>query len=634
MKKGTCIIFMPLLLAIIRGSGIFAQNTISNISGSMYIQCAEFHETIAVKDMPDQTEEQKDKAIKNSERFEKLKKSRPSEFLKSIREKEQSDPVVQTIFGNKPLPAPVINFDGQETATTCPPDPDGAVGLTQYVQAINTSFEVFDKTGKALTGKKSFSSLFSGANQNDLTDPIVLYDKFADRWFLSILTFTFPVELLVAVSQTGDATGKYYAYKFTNSIWDTIYTPHCLYPDYPKYSIWSDGYYMTGQWYPSGLVVLDRARMIAGKASAGMIMAATPSPPTYFGAYNSFPSAAKILDCDASALPPYGVPNYMVFFENINSGGYSDKIVFYKVATDTANKTVVVSRWDSLSPAAFNAYFDSPTSTDIPQPDSNDSLDALDGTFNFRVPFLEFTGYNSVMLCNTVNTGGRLAGIRWYEIRQEALTQHFSIYQQGTYAPADGVSRWNASIGMDQDGDIALSYNVSSSSLYPGICYTGRLSTDKLDTMTGVETTVISGSKPSVNCYNRWGDYSEMTLDPSNSTTFWNTNEYDKAGAEASRIFSFNLSGVSGFANPIDLAEFKVYQSGNYLNITVTALPSNDAVHVDLFNVIGKLISGNITEPWDNAIQTKISISGLPNGEYFVRIGNNNYQRVVKVLKN
>jgi hypothetical protein len=372
--------------------------------------------------------------------------------------------------------------------------------------------------------------------------------------------------------------------------------------------------------------------MIAGKASAGMIFTPVPTPPSFFGGNNSLGSAAKTLDCDASALPPYGTPNYLTFFQNINSGGYSDIIYFYKLVHDTGFKTLTITKTDSLAPAAFNALFGgAATYADITQPSAPNSLDALDGTFNFRVPFMVFTGYNSVVLCNTVNTGGEVAGVRWYEVRQSGPGQPWSIYQQGTYAPSDGNSRWNASIGMDQDGDIGLEYSVSSDSVYPSIRYTGRMAADPLGTITGIEQTAIVGSSPAVNCGNRWGDYSEMTLDPTDNTTFWNVNEYDNAGNEATRIFSFQLTNPKGINNLIDLAEFKVYQSSDFVNVIAKKLPSDDDVQVDLFDVVGKQLTSQKVKPVGGNMQMQIAATGLSKGVYLVRIGNLNYQRVFKI---
>ena len=72
-----------------------------------------------------------------------------------------------------------------------------------------------------------------------------------------------------------------------------------------------------------------------------------------------------------------------------------------------------------------------------------------------------------------------VAGVRWYEIRRTAGT--YSLYQQGTYAPGDGVHRWMGSAAMDRHGNIALGYSVVNGvDVYPGIRYTGRLAGDAL----------------------------------------------------------------------------------------------------------------------------------------------------------
>ncbi len=622
MKKVTLFV-----MAALGANGLIAQTTNSTTS-SVYMPCNSFYETIPLRDMPAQTDEQRALAVINKAKLEEIRESKRPQFPHFTKRAEKADPIAQTTDGTKALTSPIVNFDGETAGGSCPPDPCGAVGLTQYVQSINSSYQVFNKTGTALTSVIDLASLFTAIPGDD-GDPIVLYDKFADRWFIQEFNASnSPYGFSVAISKTSDATGAYYVYNFSNATWNSQY------PDYPKLSVWTDGYYMTGQFSPEGVVVLDRARMLAGKSSAGLILTSTPASPGYFGGNNSLYSSAKTLDCDASALPPYGTPNYLVFFQNVASGGYSDIIYFYKLVHDTAAKTLTITKWDSLTPSTFSAYFTGGTEKEISQPGSAKSLDVLDGTFNFRAPYLKFTGYNSVVLCNTVNTGSLIAGIRWYEIRQDPSTLHFSIYQQGTYAPADGASRWNGSIGMDQDGDIAIEYSVSSGSIYPSIRYTGRMFADAAGTMTGTEMTAIAGTSPAVNCGNRWGDYSEMTLDPTDNVTFWNTNEYDKGGNEGSRIFSFKLASAAGFSNPIDLAQFKVYQNGGYINVTATTLPSNDDVQVDLFDIVGKQISGSTIKPAANAIDTKVPVNGLAKGAYLVRIGNLNYQRVFKVIVN
>ncbi|HXP49411.1 MAG TPA: hypothetical protein VN922_05630, partial [Bacteroidia bacterium] len=443
---------LSILVATITIANVLVAQT--NPTKSTYITCSEFHVTIPLRDMPAQTDSDRINAAANHEKLEEREEAMRPQRVNVKKQPQIPDPVAQKKQGNKILSPPLVNFGGQLTIYS-PPDPNGAVGPTQYVQAINTSIRVFNKSGTPLTAAIDLKTIFPGSADDG--DPIVLYDKFADRWFISEMKISgTPIGILVAVSKTNDATGAYYTYTFTNAEWSTSYI------DQPKYSIWTDGYYMTANYNPEAVVVLDRTRMLAGKQSAGMILTPTPTSPYLLGGgpNNSIANLAKTFDCDASALPAYGTPNYMVFFEDVNSGGASNMIKFYKLTHDTAAKTLTVVKWDSIAPATFNTSFTSTSSTyydlELTQPGTPNNLDALDGTFNFRVPFISFSGYNSILLSNTVNTGSNVAGIRWYEIRQDPGTQHFSIYQQGTYAPADGASRWNASMAMDKNGNIAL----------------------------------------------------------------------------------------------------------------------------------------------------------------------------------
>ena len=141
-----------------------------------------------------------------------------------------------------------------------------------------------------------------------------------------------------------------------------------------------------------------------------------------------------------------------------------------------------------------------------------------------------------------------VAGVRWYEIRRIQGT--FSVYQQGTYAPDDGVHRWMGSIAMDEEGNMALGYSVSNgTSVYPGIRFTGRRLHDPLGQMTVAERVIIDGSGSQLSA-TRWGDYTSMNIDPVDDCTFWYVNEYYTAAGQASsaagwqtRIASIKLPG-------------------------------------------------------------------------------------------
>jgi hypothetical protein len=143
----------------------------------------------------------------------------------------------------------------------------------------------------------------------------------------------------------------------------------------------------------------------------------------------------------------------------------------------------------------------------------------------YRLAYRNFGTHESLVVNHSVTVGsnkGTSVGIRWYEIRDPNGTP--TVFQEGTFAP-DSSFRWMGSIAMDNVGDIALGYSLSSSSVFPSIAYTGRVPTDPLGTMEG-ENIVKAGGGSQVKSFIRWGDYSAMVIDPVDDCTFWYTTEY------------------------------------------------------------------------------------------------------------
>ena len=160
--------------------------------------------------------------------------------------KDMPDNVVQKTFGateflTPNMPTADLNFNGiQFPGVTCncaPPDTNGEVGLTQYLQMVNEGFQVFDKTtGASLLGPSAISTVWQGfggvCEFNGGGDPVVLYDQLADRWVISQFAgVSVPTDECVAVSATSDATGAYHRYDF--HLGSNFF-------DYPQLSVWPD----------------------------------------------------------------------------------------------------------------------------------------------------------------------------------------------------------------------------------------------------------------------------------------------------------------------------------------------------------------------------------------------------------
>uniref|UniRef100_UPI0035642B48 T9SS type A sorting domain-containing protein n=1 Tax=Fodinibius sp. TaxID=1872440 RepID=UPI0035642B48 len=430
------------------------------------------------------------------------------------------DPVLQTVYNiSREVRGPVINIDGVGNVNgVLPPDTDGDVGPDHYFQMINLSFAIWDKEGNLLYGPVDNSTLWNGfigpwTGTND-GDPIVLYDEQADRWMASqfaINTSNGTYWQLVAVSETSDPLGAYYRYAFQFSAFN----------DYPKLGIWSDAYYATfnmfGSYTRAAVAAFERDSMLVG-APARMV-------------YYDQPGNFSMLPADFDGTPPAaGTPCYFAHLQTYSSQAF--EIYEFNVDwSDPNNSSFTLA--NSLQPASFN-----PNVNGITQPGTSTKLDDLAMMLMYRLQYRNFGTYEVLMTNHTVNAGGR-AGVRWYEFRKESGDWY--IYQQGTYAP-DTESRWMASIAMNGNGDIALGHNISGSSTYPSIYYTGRRAYDTLGQMTLPETQVISGTY-SQSGINRWGDYACMSVDPTDDSTFWFTTEYRASGWKT-RIISFDFGPI------------------------------------------------------------------------------------------
>ncbi|HEU5438286.1 MAG TPA: hypothetical protein VFU88_03265 [Ktedonobacterales bacterium] len=456
----------------------------------------------------------------------------------------QPDPVAQTT-ASTPLAASVgLGFSGLGTQTgqgdfanfcnCAPPDTNGAVGATQYVQIVNTGFGVFDKTTGAIIGTSHpINSLWAnfggGCQANDDGDPVVQYDQAAGRWIITQFSVsTTPFLECVAVSTSSDATGTFnlYAFNYGNT----------QFPDYPKVGVWSDAYYITYNIFNNGSTFAgpktcawDRNAMIGGAATATQVC------------FQLGTSVASLLpaDLDGSIAPPTGAPNYQLSLG-------SNALNLFKFHVDfAAPSNSTLTGPTSIPVASFSQACSGGAC--IPQPSTKQKLDSLADRLMFRLAYRHFsTGQESLLVNHSVFVSGnrrsQVDGERWYELRISNGT--VSLFQQGTFSP-DATSRWMGSIAMDGLGNIALGYSASSSSVFPSIRITGRVPSDPLGTMEA-ETVLKAGSGSQLSNLNRWGDYSAMQVDPSNDCTFWYTNEYLRSSGTfnwSTWISSFKLPG-------------------------------------------------------------------------------------------
>ncbi|MEI6822355.1 MAG: T9SS type A sorting domain-containing protein [Bacteroidota bacterium] len=611
MRKVFLVLFVFLAVTVLK-----AQNKVDDGKVEV-IKCDEFHET---KPLSELIKEHPEAVVKQtSERKESPDRDNRIPFSVKLNPNalpQGDDPACQKTPGYRQNKAPIVQWEGQ-SGNSYPPDPTGVAGPNHYLQSVNTQYQIFTKTGGSVAngGPFQLGTLLFSSNDGD---PIVLYDKYADRWVITEFKQS-GNKICLAVSKTSDPTGAYYTYSYTSP----------QFPDYEKFSIWSDGYYMTSNQTAQKIFVFERDSMLKGVAASRSINK-TFTPPDGGGFFCPLPA-----DADGQ-LPPYGTPCPIFSYEDDGWGtGYVDRINVYKMATTWgATPTATITLDAQLPTQAFDASYNS-NWDDIAQPGTSSKLDGIGGVLTFRAQYRRWTGYNSVVLCGGVlvssSTGQR--SIRWYELRQTGTT--WSIYQQSTFAP-DAYNRWVGSIAMDDNGSIGMAYAVSgSSTIYPSLRYTGRLATDPLNTMTFAETQVVAGNSAQTST-NRFGDYSHTSLDPLDGTIFWHTGEYISGGNPATKVFSFKLPTNSGVGIAENATEviYKVNRFGNDIMVKASNLPSNNELNVDLFDISGKLISSKKVTPVSNAVATSIQGASLAKGTYLIRIGteNTSFQKVTKLV--
>jgi hypothetical protein len=420
-----------------------------------------------------------------------------------------------------------------------PPDTNGRIGATQYVQWNNTSFAVFSKTGTLLYGPVAGNTLFQSlggvcATHND-GDPVVSYDILAGRWILSQFVVGATPEFshqCIAVSQTQDATGAYFLYDFV--------TDPVNFVDYPKTGVWPDGYYMSGHIFnPSGtaflagrIFVFERERMLKG-LPARQLQADLKS-------YSNKPQFGFLpSDLDSLTPPPAGEAAFVIGPHPTST----NRLASARVAVTWGGaprirltESLIAETWGI--PPCVNDTDAGDHRDCVPEPAPalpGDYVDNLDFRLMYRLAYRNFGGnpVQESLVGNVTVKGGNSkpdhGAIRWYEFRNAgSSTTTPTVFQASTYDP-DSAYRWMGSIAMDKDHNIALGFSKSSLSVKPSIFITGRLAADAPNTL-GSEAQVTAGlgvqTNTPVNAGNRWGDYSAMTLDPVDQCTFFYTNEY------------------------------------------------------------------------------------------------------------
>jgi hypothetical protein len=524
-------------------------------------------------------------------------------------EQTADDPMLQRIYQqltNNTERAVTSNFNGLGFTSVNPPDPTLCAGPNHVIQMINASsgaiFKVFDKSGGQVVAQ-TFLDAITG--RGGLGDPIALYDQFADRYVLT--EFANASEngnqegLIFAVSQTNNPAGSWFVYFFGNG---------SIFPDYPKFSIWTDAIYATTNDFTASYVgstayAFDKAKLYAGDATA------TVQKFSLGNTNKSFSTCPVLLQ--GTTTPPAGTGGLIAYMlddtwttstTDVDSIG----LLEFDVNFTTPSSSTLSTR-SSLNVAAYKSTVCTATRGQcVPMPGTTSRLEALQGRVMNQPVYRRFGAYEGIVINHTVDksTAG-ISAVRWYELRK--TTGNWFVNQQSTYSP-DDTHRWMASVCYDKFGNIGLAYNVSSGTVNPGIRYTGRRECDPVNTMTYSEDVIIAGS--SRNGSTRYGDYNHLVADP-DGVTFWFTGEYNATTQWSTRIASFTLDECTpaACADPTGLASSSVTTSSATVGWAAVSGANN-------YDVDYKLSTATT---WTNAAtattSTSVNISGLAAGTLY-----------------
>ncbi len=438
----------------------------------------------------------------------------------------------------------LVNFTAQGFTGVNPPDPSGDVGGDYFIQTINGSgggrFVVYNKnTGAVVAGPTSIDSLGSGSCASGLGDAVVLYDKMAERWLLTEFGNS-GNHLCVYVSQTSDPlVGGWFAYDFP--------TPN--FPDYPKYGVWSDAYYVGANENSPSLIALDRTKMLAVLAATSQRFTAPDL--AAFG----FQMVAPV-DHDGTTPPPPGEPGLFLRHnddEAHNAPGTAgtDRIEMFEFDVDwttPANSSITGPITITMAEISSN-FCGFSTFSCIPTPGSS-NLDPLREVVMNKPTYRNQDGAQIVVGSLATNVAASPAtttnaGVRWFELRKTGGS--YALNQQGTIAgtPCTGVcdfpQRWMSSAIMDASGNIAVAYNFTSDTTnHQGIRYSGRLVDDPVNTMPQGENILVTGTAS--NSSIRYGDYNQLNVDDTDGCTFFFTGEWNPASSWSTRVGSFRFA--------------------------------------------------------------------------------------------
>ncbi len=372
-----------------------------------------------------------------------------------------------------------------------PPDTHGAVGPDHFVEITNSHYDVYRKSDGARVKSVSLASFF-GYTTESLFDPRCVYDSVENRWIVAAEAFQESSTVqrqFIAISKTTDPTGKFYIYsadvcfKNNNDFWD-----------FPQIGVDKKSILITANIFANGENYVGTDLGVVSKNSL----------------YNGQSTTGKLFTkLDGTLTPP------IVLAQSSKSclvaANLSTKITLYTL-TYKGNVPILKKSYISVPKYSLPPNASQPGTTAL--------LDTLDARF---VNASTQNG-NSLWQVHTININNRPTP-KWYEFNISKK----KVIQSGTFTASSNSHDWNASIAANTSGDAFVTWSSTDATedTNAQVRFSGRRSTDTSGIIDGGEALFTSSTfyDPSGDSVERWGDYSAVTIDPSNPLRAWIVNE-------------------------------------------------------------------------------------------------------------
>jgi hypothetical protein len=426
-----------------------------------------------------------------------------------------------------------------------PPDTIGAAGPNHFVEAVNLTMTIYNKSG-TLVRSQTFASFFSSlpgrlANQSD---PFVTYDTYLNKWVVGVIDYSGSASgLEFAQSNTNDPTGAWTLrrYDMTHDSTTGSYLD-----DFPRFGYNADAYVVTFNMFPnpSGSAHVDSLSI---------------NKSTLAGFVHAFPTTQVAIPGMSPAVIHDGAAGGPMWFVGAGSG---TNIKVIKMTNE-------LSASPTVTPYTVTVPSYSSVGTTYHQPGGTMSIQS-----DWRIINAAMRG-GMLVAAHTVGVTGGFHQARWYEVNTTGATP--TLAQSGSVGAAS-TDCYYPSIEINSAGALGMTYIQSSSSEFMSMYVTGRTTSDPSGTMeTGMSPTGIHGTS-NINTGGRGGDYSGTSVDPSDNTTFWSANEFKGSSSWNTGIARYSLGGSVGAATHYNVTAVTSTVAGNPFSVTVSALDGSGSV--------------------------------------------------------